>query len=70
MTLTPQLLKTELEKRGFKATIQGEAVRVFYTPQNPTKGYSLNGLEVIFETKLIDTENTDKGFLCLIKNRK
>lgn len=69
-TLTPQVLKTELERRGFRAVINGNSVMVFYTSLKPTKGYSLNALEVIFETKLIDTENTCKGFLLSAKKMK
>jgi len=61
--LTPnEQLLAELKKIGFNAEICKDFLVVKYTPQKPNMGYSINGLELRFERKLVVVNRTETGF--------
>lgn len=55
-------LKKELEKRGFSVEMCKGFLNVKYTPKAPRMGYTLNGLEIHFNKKLVVVNRTDTGF--------
>jgi hypothetical protein len=59
---TLQNLCSELNKRGFSATIHKDFVVVKFTPAATKIGYTLHGLEMQFSRRLVKTCQDGKGF--------
>jgi len=57
-----QELKAELIKRGFAVESCQNFLNVKFTPKAPKLVYTLNGLEIHFNHKLITMDKTEKGF--------